>query len=77
MRVSTPKLGVLENRVTTSKAAPPWNFGISDLMKNLVRRGLLRPSLTHCGHGSHTPKTSGMQLWGRPGAIEYGQPSLK
>lgn len=42
VRISTPKLGVLENRVTTSKAAPPWNFGISDLMKNLVRRGLLR-----------------------------------
>jgi fumarylacetoacetate (FAA) hydrolase family protein len=41
VRISTPKLGVLENRVTTSKAAPPWNFGIFDLMKNLVRRGLL------------------------------------
>jgi len=41
VRISTPRLGVLENRVTTSKAAPPWNFGISDLMKNLVRRGLL------------------------------------
>jgi fumarylacetoacetate (FAA) hydrolase family protein len=41
VRISTPKLGVLENRVTTSKAAPPWTFGISDLMKNLVRRGLL------------------------------------
>ena len=41
VKISTPKLGVLENRVTTSKAAPPWNFGISDLMKNLVRRGLL------------------------------------
>ncbi|HKU53889.1 MAG TPA: fumarylacetoacetate hydrolase family protein [Rhizomicrobium sp.] len=41
VRISTPKLGVLENRVTTSKAAPPWNFGISDLMKNLARRGLL------------------------------------
>src|ERR1700712_3122815 len=41
VRISTPKLGVLENRVTTSKAAPPWNFGISDLMNNLVRRGLL------------------------------------
>jgi fumarylacetoacetate (FAA) hydrolase family protein len=41
VRISTPKLGVLENRVTTSKAAPPWNFGISDLMKNLVGRGLL------------------------------------
>ena len=41
VRISTPKLGVLENRVTSCKAAPPWNFGISDLMKNLVRRGLL------------------------------------
>ncbi len=41
VRVSTPKLGVLENRVTTSKAAPPWAFGISDLMQNLMRRGLL------------------------------------
>ncbi|HET7085917.1 MAG TPA: fumarylacetoacetate hydrolase family protein [Rhizomicrobium sp.] len=41
VRISTPKLGMLENRVTTSKAAPPWDFGISDLMKNLVRRGLL------------------------------------
>ena len=41
VRISTPKLGVLENRVTSSKAAPPWTFGISDLMKNLVRRGLL------------------------------------
>jgi fumarylacetoacetate (FAA) hydrolase family protein len=41
VRISTPKLGILENRVTTAKAAPPWNFGISDLMKNLARRGLL------------------------------------
>src|ERR1700679_2871110 len=32
VRISTPKLGVLENRAPTSKAAPPWNFGISDLM---------------------------------------------
>jgi fumarylacetoacetate (FAA) hydrolase family protein len=42
VRVSTPKLGVLENRVTTCKTAPPWNFGIADLMKNLVGRGLLK-----------------------------------
>ena len=41
VRVFTPRLGVLENRVTTCKAAPPWTFGISDLMRNLVRRGLL------------------------------------
>jgi fumarylacetoacetate (FAA) hydrolase family protein len=42
VRVSTPKLGVLENRVTTCKQAPPWNFGIADLMKNLLKRGLLK-----------------------------------
>jgi fumarylacetoacetate (FAA) hydrolase family protein len=41
VRISSPKLGVLENRVTTSKAAPPWNFGIGDLMRNLSERGLL------------------------------------
>lgn len=42
VRISTPRLGVLENRVTTAKAAPPWNFGIADLMKNLLKRGLLQ-----------------------------------
>jgi fumarylacetoacetate (FAA) hydrolase family protein len=41
VRVSTRTLGVLENRVTTSKAAPPWSFGIGDLMANLAARGLL------------------------------------
>jgi fumarylacetoacetate (FAA) hydrolase family protein len=41
VRVSTPKLGVLENRVTTSKSAPPWMFGIGALMQNLAGRGLL------------------------------------
>jgi fumarylacetoacetate (FAA) hydrolase family protein len=41
VRVSTPKLGVLENKVTSSKAAPPWSFGVGDLMKNLASRGLL------------------------------------
>ena len=41
MRVSTEKLGVLENKVTTCDQAPPWSFGIADLMRNLVRRGLL------------------------------------
>ena len=41
VRVSTPKLGVLENRVATSKEAPPWVFGVGDLMKNLAKRGLL------------------------------------
>jgi fumarylacetoacetate (FAA) hydrolase family protein len=41
VRVTTPKLGVLENKVTTSKAAPPWDFGIGDLMRNLAARGLI------------------------------------
>ncbi len=41
VKISTPRLGVLENRVTSSKAAPPWTFGITALMQNLVKRGLL------------------------------------
>ncbi|KTE43633.1 MULTISPECIES: fumarylacetoacetate hydrolase family protein [unclassified Sphingopyxis] len=38
--IATPTLGRLVNRVTTSKAAPPWSFGIGDLMANLAKRGL-------------------------------------
>jgi fumarylacetoacetate (FAA) hydrolase family protein len=41
VRVSSPRLGVLENRVTTSDKAPPWTFGVSALMRNLAARGLL------------------------------------
>ncbi|MDB5691014.1 MAG: fumarylacetoacetate hydrolase [Alphaproteobacteria bacterium] len=41
VRISTPKLGALVNRVTTSKAAPAWRFGIRDLMRNLAGRGLI------------------------------------
>ena len=41
VRISTPKIGTLVNRVTTSKEAPPWRFGLRDLMRNLARRGLL------------------------------------
>ncbi|WP_235074291.1 fumarylacetoacetate hydrolase family protein [Asticcacaulis sp. AC466] len=40
--VSSPKLGRLENRVTTSKDAREWTFGIADLMQNLADRGLLK-----------------------------------
>jgi len=43
--IAAPRIGRLVNRVTTSKAAPPWQFGIGDLMQNLAGRGLLgRPS---------------------------------
>ncbi|WP_404337363.1 fumarylacetoacetate hydrolase family protein [Sphingomonas sp. MMS12-HWE2-04] len=41
VRIATPKLGALVNRVTTSKDAAPWVFGIRDLMRNLSGRGLL------------------------------------
>ena len=41
VRVSSDKLGVLENKVTTCDQAPAWGFGIADLMRNLARRGLL------------------------------------
>jgi fumarylacetoacetate (FAA) hydrolase family protein len=41
VRVSSEKLGVLENKVITCDKAPTWSFGIADLMRNLARRGLL------------------------------------
>ena len=47
--ISTPRLGRLVNRVTTSKAAAPWTDGIASLMINLADRGLLTaraPELT-------------------------------
>jgi len=42
VRIKTPKLGMLENRVTSSKMGSPWTFGIGDLMSNLASRGLLK-----------------------------------
>ena len=39
--VSTPQLGALVNRVTTSDQAEPWTFGITALMQSLARRSLL------------------------------------
>jgi fumarylacetoacetate (FAA) hydrolase family protein len=41
VRIHAPRIGTLVNRVTTSKAAAPWAFGIRDLMRNLAERGLL------------------------------------
>jgi fumarylacetoacetate (FAA) hydrolase family protein len=41
VRVSSPKLGALVNRVTTSDRAPPWSFGARALMRSLAARGLL------------------------------------
>ena len=42
VRVFSERLGTLENKVTTSDAAPPWTFGVMALMRNLAARGLLR-----------------------------------
>jgi fumarylacetoacetate (FAA) hydrolase family protein len=44
VRISSPKLGTLANRVSTSRDAPAWNFGTRALMRNLTERGLLTPS---------------------------------
>jgi fumarylacetoacetate (FAA) hydrolase family protein len=41
VRISAPKLGMLVNRVTTSRDAKPWEFGLRALMQNLASRGLL------------------------------------
>jgi len=41
VRVSSERLGTLENVVTTCDQAPPWTLGIGELMRNLAGRGLL------------------------------------
>jgi fumarylacetoacetate (FAA) hydrolase family protein len=38
VRIDSPRLGVLVNRVTTSKEALPWSYGIRDLIHCLSRR---------------------------------------
>ena len=43
VRISSAKLGTLENKVTTCDQAPPWTFGIAELMRNFAGRGLLSP----------------------------------
>ncbi len=39
--IHSPKLGTLYNTVTTSDQAPPWTFGIRELIKSLAARGLV------------------------------------
>lgn len=39
--ISSPKLGTLENRVQHCHTLPPWEFGVTALLQNLARRGLL------------------------------------
>jgi fumarylacetoacetate (FAA) hydrolase family protein len=43
VRIASPKLGALENRVNLSTQCPPWEFGLRAFIANLSRRGLLRP----------------------------------
>lgn len=45
VRISAERLGVLENKVTTCDKAPPWTFGLGELLQNLARRGLLQEPL--------------------------------
>jgi fumarylacetoacetate (FAA) hydrolase family protein len=39
--ISSDKLGLLRNRVKLSTECPPWEFGVSHLMRNLAERGFL------------------------------------
>ncbi|MEV4539587.1 fumarylacetoacetate hydrolase family protein [Asanoa sp. NPDC049518] len=41
VRISSPALGTLVNRVRHAEDCEPWDFGVRDLMGNLVKRGLL------------------------------------
>ena len=39
--ISSPRLGRLENVVTTSRDAPAWTMGIAQFVRNLAERGLV------------------------------------
>jgi fumarylacetoacetate (FAA) hydrolase family protein len=41
VRISTPRLGALENTVNFSDRITPWTFGLRELFANLAARGLL------------------------------------
>ncbi len=41
VRISTPTLGCLVNRVDRSDRLPPWTFGSRALIQNLSARGLI------------------------------------
>lgn len=41
VRISSPALGTLVNRVRHAEDCEPWDFGLRDLMGNLAKRGLL------------------------------------
>jgi fumarylacetoacetate (FAA) hydrolase family protein len=41
VRIATPALGALVNRVAPTDACEPWTFGVGDLMRNLAGRGLI------------------------------------
>ena len=38
VRIRSPRLGTQTNRVTTSKDAAPWTFGIRDLYRSIAAR---------------------------------------
>ena len=42
VRISSAKLGVLENTINTSDRITPWTFGLRELFQNLAARGLLK-----------------------------------
>ena len=39
--VASAELGTLANRMTSTDKAAPWQFGVSHLMRNLAKRGLI------------------------------------
>jgi len=41
VRISSPEIGTLENRVEATEACLPWRHGIVSLMDNLAARGLI------------------------------------
>lgn len=49
VRIGTPALGTLVNRVRHAEDCEPWDFGVRDLMGNLMERGLLSQGVSRSG----------------------------
>src|SRR4026207_2009323 len=71
--VSTPKLGTLVNRVNHTDKIAPWTFGVSALMGNLARGGLLA---NRRSRAPSAPPRRGAGQWGpRPSTGARGAQS--
>lgn len=76
VRISAPELGVLHNEVAACEDAPPWEFGIGALLRQLLRRngvdapGPAPADATHSTLGHHQAANGAAESPVTPSTIE-------